>query len=102
MHVHEALKDKPIDFEDSSSTQFNMNNNESKEQDRVRRQQHRCSECEEVCDSSAELGHHMLHHDPLMKSNYGGSALHHITSKKPSEDINHLDESTESGSGDSN
>ncbi|XP_078357681.1 uncharacterized protein LOC144642573 isoform X2 [Oculina patagonica] len=102
MHVHEALKDKPIDFEDSSSTQFNINNNESKEQDRVRGQQHRCSECEEVCDSSAELGRHMLHHDPLMKSNYGGSALNHITSKKPSQDTELLDESTESASADSN
>ena len=104
MHVHES-RDKPFDFEDSSSVQ--LNNNESipnphKEQDGVREQQHRCSECEEVCASSAELGRHMLHHDPLMKSDHGGSAQNHITSKKISQDADHLDESTESGSGDSN
>lgn len=106
MHVHEALHDKPFDFEDSSTVQLNMNNNEStprnkhKEQSGIRGQQHRCSECEEVCESSAELGLHMLHHEP----DYPGSVLNHrnTTSKKLGQVADRLDESTESGSGDSN
>ena len=103
MHVHES-RDKPFDFDDSSTAQLNTNNNNNtqKDQDIIRGQPHRCSECEEVCDSSAELGRHMLLHDPSMTSGYNESALNHITSKKPSQDTDHLNESTESGSGDSN
>lgn len=106
MHVHEALHDKQFDFEDSSTVQLNMNNNEStprnkhKEQAGIRGQHHRCSECEEVYASSAELGLHMLHHD----ADYPGSVLNHCnaTSKKPGQVADHLGDSTESGSGESN
>lgn len=103
MHVHES-RDKPFDVDHSSTTQLNTNdnNNTQKDQDIIRGQPHRCSECEEVCDSSAELGRHMLLHDSSMTSSYGGSVLNHITSMKPSQEADHLDESTESGSGDSN
>ena len=103
MHVHES-RDKPFDFDDSSTMQLNTNNNNNtaKNQNIIRRQPHRCSECEEVCNSSAELQRHILLHDSSVTSGYGGSALNHITSQKPSQEADHVDESTESGSGDSN
>jgi len=95
MHIHES-RDKSFD-------NTNNNNDTQKNQD-IRGQLHRCSECEEVCSSSAELGHHMLLHDSSVESGYGGLTLNHkiITSEKPSQEADHLDESTESGSGDSN
>lgn len=104
MHVHES-RDKSFDFDDSSAMQLNTNNNnDTQKTQAIRGQLHRCSECQEVCNSSAELGHHMLLHDSSMKSGYGGLTLNHkiITSEKPSQEADRLDESTESGSGDSN
>jgi len=103
MHVHES-RDKPYDFDESSAVQLNNsnNNNTSKNQNNIRRQLHRCSECEEVCNSLAELERHMLLHDSSVTSGYGGSALNHITSEKPNQKADPLDASTESGSGDSN
>ena len=104
MHVHES-RDKPFDFDDSSAMQFNTNNYNSKtpkDQNKIRGQPHRCSECEEVCNSSAELGRHMLLHDSSVTSGYSAATLNHITSEKPSQEAGNLDESTESGSGDSN
>ena len=105
MHVHES-RDKPFDLDDSSAMQLNTNNNNDsqKNQDIIRGQLLQCSKCEEVCKSSAELGRHMLLHDSSLVSGYGGSALNHkiITLQKPSQEADHLDESTESGSADSN
>lgn len=105
MHVHDMhVRDKPFDFDDSSATRFNTNNNSEtpKDQDMIRGQPHRRSECEEVCNSSAELGRHMILHDSSVTSGYSVSTLNHITSEKPSQEADNLDESTESGSGDSN
>lgn len=103
MHVHES-RDKQFDFDDNSAMQFNTNNNSEtpKGQDIIRGQSHRCSESEEVCNSSAELGCHMLLHDSSVTSGYSASTLNHITSEKPSQEADNLDESTESGSGESN
>ena len=103
MHVHES-RDKPFDFDDGSTMQLNTNNNNDtpKNQDIIRGQLHRCSEREEVCNSSAELDRHMFLHDSSVRSGSGGLALNHTTSEKPSQEVDHLDESTESGSGDSN
>ena len=103
MHVHES-RDKQFDFDDRSAMQFSTNNNREtpKDQDVIRGQPHRCSECKEVCNSSVELGRHMLLHDSSVTSAYRVSTLNHMTSEKPGEEADNLDESTESGSGDSN
>ena len=97
MHVHES-RDKPIDYEDCS-TPFNTAANVSipGDQDSIPGQMHQCSVCGEVYNSSSELTHHMLCHNTPVST-----VSNHISSKKSDEEMDHLDESTESGSVDSN
>lgn len=106
MHVHES-RDKPFDLEDCS-TPFNTTSNVSiprdtpTDQGSATGQLHQCSVCGEMHDSSSDLGRHMLCHATLASSAFDGAALESIAPKTPNQELDHLDESTESGSVDSN
>ena len=101
MHVHDS-RGKPVDFKDcgtplSTTGNVTVTSDATKDQDGVTGQGYQCSVCAEVFDTSSELRDHVTCH-----SNMVSTVSNHSLDQKSSEDVDQLDENTESGSIDSN
>ena len=104
MHVHEC-RDKPFEFEDCSTplnTSSDVSGDIPKGQGSVSGQRFLCSVCGEMFDSSSNLRGHLLSHDPPESPAYDGTMSNPVAPRTSNQGLHHLDESTESASGDSN